>query len=257
MRRRATAASSSPSSGSSCGQQRARDHDALYLARPFIDRGRASVAGVPLDGVVAHVPVAAEYLHRGVRGALCHLARVELGHRGFAGERPALVAEPGRAKREKARGREIAVGLGEPEAKSLEIRDRTAELLPLLRVRARDLERAPRDPHGLRRDADATAVEPGHRYAEALPGLAKQGVVADLGVIENERARVRCAKTVLALRRSDRDTGRVERHNESRDAGAGTFWIELADTREHDREGRVARVGDELLSPAEIGRAHV
>ena len=72
------------------------------------------------------------------------------------------IAQPRRAEREETRRLEIALGLRDPEAEPLEIRDRASELPPLSRVRARELQHAPRDPDGLRGDADATAVE---RYA--------------------------------------------------------------------------------------------
>src|SRR5207249_2027445 len=136
-------------------------------------------------------------------------------------------------------------------------RDRTTELRALLGVGARDLERAARDADGLRGDVDTTAVEPGHRDGEPLAGLAEDGVVTDPGALEDERARVRCAKTVLALGRADRHTRGVERHDEGRDPGARVLRIELAHAREHDREGRVTRIGDELLPPLDPPTAAV
>jgi hypothetical protein len=54
------------------------------------------------------------------------------------------------------------------------ILDRTAEGLPLLGVRDREIERAPRDPERLRRDADPPAVERGHRDLEPLALLVEE-----------------------------------------------------------------------------------
>src|SRR5437870_13678749 len=100
-------------SGSSCREQRARDNDALYLARPFVDRRRAAVPRVTLDRIVPHVAVATEDLDGGVCGALCHLARVQLGHGVLARERTAAIAEPGRAVRVEPRGVKSALRLGD------------------------------------------------------------------------------------------------------------------------------------------------
>src|SRR5204863_325907 len=239
----------------SCGEQRARDHDALYLARPFVDRRGSSVASVALDRVVTHVAVAAEYLHSGVRGALCHLARVELGHRCLACEWTAAIAKPRRAEREEARRGEIALRLRDAEPESLEIRDRPAELPPLLRVSAGDLERAACDPDGLRRDADAPAIESGHRDREAFPHLAQHCVGADGGVLHDERARVRRAQAELLLRWSYGHSWSVQRQHERSDARARALRVELAGAREHDRERGVARVRDQLLSPLDAQSA--
>src|SRR5215470_15419008 len=75
-------------------EQAARDHEALDLARAFVDLHDARVAVVALDGVLLHVAVAAVDLYRLVRDPRRGLGRVELGHRGFAAEGLLRVALP-------------------------------------------------------------------------------------------------------------------------------------------------------------------
>ena len=186
-----------------------------------------------------------------MRGPLGHLARVELGHRCLACEWTAAIAKPRRAEREEARRGEIALRLRDAEPESLEIRDRPAELPPLLRVSAGDLERAACDPDGLRRDADAPAIESGHRDREAFPHVAQHRVGADDGVLHDERARIRRAQAELVLRWSYGHSRCVQRQHERGDARARALRVELAGAREHDRERGVARVRDELLSPVD------
>src|SRR5262245_34131236 len=59
--------------------ERPADDQLLDLARALVQRGHAGVAQVLADRVLVDVAVAAEDLHRAVRGAHRRLARVELG----------------------------------------------------------------------------------------------------------------------------------------------------------------------------------
>src|SRR5439155_17390146 len=80
-----------PMSGTSGGrlqaEDRARDDDALDLARPFVDLGDLRVAVVALDGELLRVAVAAENLDRLRRLAARHLGREELRLRARLGHR--------------------------------------------------------------------------------------------------------------------------------------------------------------------------
>src|SRR4051794_10587103 len=74
----AAAANRMRRAGGTCrlAPHRAGDHEALDLVRALVDLGDLRVAHHPLDGVLVHVPVAAEHLHR-LDGH---------GHRGVRGE---------------------------------------------------------------------------------------------------------------------------------------------------------------------------
>src|SRR5262249_59326126 len=90
------------------------------------------------DRVFVHVAVAAVDLQGPVRGAVRELARVELRLRRGEREVAPLVLQPCRLVDERAAGLDLRRYVGEPELHRLELRDRLAELLPLLRVRVRE-----------------------------------------------------------------------------------------------------------------------
>src|SRR6185503_15807360 len=162
------------------------------------------------------------------------------------------VAQARRAVREQSSGVDLRPRLRDREAHRLEGRDRAAELFSTLPVRGGTLERGAGDPDGLRGDADATAIEPRERELKALADLAEHRIRADTCLVENDRARVRCAQAHLALGFSDHEAGRVARDDEGGDALVGRCRsVPLTHPREHDEERRVARAGDELLASGE------
>src|SRR5204863_2893528 len=108
------------------------------------------------------------------------------------------------------------------------------------------------DPDGLRRDADPAAVQSGERELEALADLAEHRVRADARLLEDDRARVRCAEAHLRLGLADGQPRRVALHDERGDAFVwGPRGIALTDPREHDEQRRVARARDELFASGE------
>ena len=103
-------------------------------------------------------------------------------------------------QREQARGVELGRHVGEHELDGLVLRDGDAEALALLRVGDRLLERGARDAERLRGDADAPAVERGHRDLEALADVADDRARrGDLAVLEEDRARVRGVDAELVV----------------------------------------------------------
>src|SRR5262249_59619441 len=72
----------------------------------------------------------------------------------------------------------------------------------------------PGDAAGLRADADAAAVERGERDLEALPGLAEEGVGADLDAVEDDLHRRRAAQAHLVLGLAGRQAWRPLLHEE-------------------------------------------
>ena len=162
-----------------------------------------------------------------------------------------MVFEPGRAQSQESRRGDLAFRSSKREAHAVEVGDRPSELLALLRVRARDGDGGSRDSHRLRGDSDASAVERGQREREALPHLTDHSVSADAHAIEHEGAGVGGLEPELAFGRTDHDARGVEWNGERRDARVRSRGIGFTHTREYDRQGRVAGVGDELLAPVE------
>src|SRR5258706_8705828 len=95
---------------------------------------------MPLDRVIAEVPVASQDLEAVVRRARPCLGCVELALRRRHAERPPGIRERRGAMDEQARGVELGARLRELPLDHLELRERLAKLLALLRVRNGDLE---------------------------------------------------------------------------------------------------------------------
>src|SRR5712691_6390476 len=135
------------------------DHHALHLVRAFADLQDLLVAVEPRDRVLLHETVAAVDLERGVGGAVREQARVELRLCSGEAEVLALIFEPGGAVDELASGFDLGCHIGERELHRLELRDRPAELLPLFRIREREVVRALCEPDAHGCHGDAAAVE--------------------------------------------------------------------------------------------------
>src|SRR5438309_76804 len=108
-------------------------------------------------------------------------------------------SQPATSPRPRRRRRDV----GERELHRLELRDRLAELVPLLRVGEREVVRALREPDAHRRHRDAAAVEDLQELPEALAALTEQVPLRHGAVVEGELARVRRAPPELVQRRRD------------------------------------------------------
>jgi hypothetical protein len=86
-------------------------------------------------------------------------------------------------------GREFSGHVGQHPLNRLIVRDRLAELLPLLRVRDRLVERRLTDTERLRRDGDASALQRPHRQVETLVDVPEHLIVGD----RRDRARGPCS----------------------------------------------------------------
>src|SRR5262249_44119590 len=126
------------------------------------------------DGVLVHETVAAVDLEAPVRRAVRELAGEELRHRGGAAEVAALVLLPRGLVDEPARRLDLRRHVDELLLHRLELRDRLAELLALLRVVVGEVVRALREADAHRRDRDAAAVEDLQELLEALAARAEQ-----------------------------------------------------------------------------------
>src|SRR2546422_188336 len=140
-----------------------RNHHPLNLAFAPVDLGDAGVAVHPLDGIFAIVAIPAVDLDGLVGDARGHLRGEQLGNGRFHAEARADVLLPSGFAREQARGVNFRGHICEHELDGLEIGDGMAEGHTLLRIFQRFLKRALGNPHGLRGNADAPAVERGER----------------------------------------------------------------------------------------------
>src|SRR5215210_321630 len=84
-------------------EDRARDHEALNLARSLVDLGDLRVAVEALDRELLRVAVPAEHLDRLAGLAARHLGREQLRLRALLGVRSTLLLQPRRAVDEQAR----------------------------------------------------------------------------------------------------------------------------------------------------------
>ena len=84
------------------------------------------------------------------------------------------------------RGFEFGRDLGDRKADRLMLRDRHAELNPLLRILDRQVERTPMNPKRLCRNAEARVVEGSHRDPEAAALFTEQQIYGDPTVLEEK-----------------------------------------------------------------------
>jgi hypothetical protein len=147
-----------------------------------------------------------------------------------------------------ARGRDLHGHVGQHELHALEVGDGLAELLALLDVGDRGVERALRDADGLRADHRAGVVERLERGEEAGALLADHPVGRDAAVLEVDLAGRRALDAELALLGADGEAGVVGVHDEGRDALAALLRVGDG----HDRVVRVdAGAGDPALGAVE------
>src|SRR5829696_2329117 len=108
-------------------QQRARDHEPLDLGRPLVDLGHLGVAVVALGRELARVAVAAEDLDRLARLDARDTAGEQLGLRPLDRVRMTRVLEARRAPRQRPRGLDLRLHVGELLLDRAEPGDRAAE----------------------------------------------------------------------------------------------------------------------------------
>src|SRR3954453_17343109 len=115
-------------------QQRARDHEALDLARALVDLGDLRVAVVALGRELLRVAVAAEHLDRLAGPLPRDAAREQLRLRALDRVRPARLLQARGAPDERARRLDLGLHVGELLLDRLEAADRPAERVAGLRV---------------------------------------------------------------------------------------------------------------------------
>src|SRR5437667_650436 len=175
-----------------------RDGELLDLRRPPAQLHQLRVAGEALHLVLLHVAVAAEDVDR-LHG--------DLGRRLAAVELPG--ADVGERHRHLPAGEEIGEGevphvaeepvhAREPALHELEVADRLAELLALLRVLERQLEGAVGEAEGKGRDAGALVGEPALHVVAVLDSAAEQVRARDAHLVQVDGARRRGVRAHLA-----------------------------------------------------------
>ena len=211
----------------------APDDQLLDLRGALVERGHPHVAVVALDRVVVDVARPAVDLDREVRAVLRRLGRVELRDRRLGGRRAALVLEEAGAVDEHPRGVGLHAHVGDHRLHELERRDRAPELLALLGVGDRGVERALADADAARGDRVAAGVERAHGDLEAVADLAHQRVVVDLHGVEVERAVSEPWRPILpwiSWRREALGRGRDEERGEPAVPFSGSVWAKISAT---------------------------
>src|SRR5262249_30334785 len=136
-------------------------------SRSWVD---ARAAEDPPKGMIAQVAVTAVKLQAAVDHVEARIGRKPLGHgREPRGGPLAPIKRRRRPVEHQARRLELGCIVGDAEAERLEIREPSAELLPLLHMRDGALEAELRAPKRAGRDVEAPAVERAHGDLEALP----------------------------------------------------------------------------------------
>src|SRR5262245_54914063 len=199
-------------------EQRAGDHDALDLARAFVDRGDARVTVVALDGELLGKSVAAVDLDGLVRDPVGGLGGEELRHRG--GATPAGTARVpigGGPHDEQPRRVHEGGHLCELLLDRSELRDRLPEGPPLARVPQGLVERGLRDADSLRADPDPARFEAGERDREPRPLLAQEVLHGNLAVLEHDAAGLGRAQPHLLFELPEPEAPESGLHDEGAD----------------------------------------
>src|SRR6266542_29718 len=153
---------------SSCATHQPVGNDlALDLGGAFEDGGEPGIPPVPFDGALRGIAVAAVDLDALACDALGHLGGEELRHRRLDLNRLAGVAIVRGLVHECARRFDLGCHVGRLEAHRLNLRDRLAELHPLLGIRERVLESAAGEADRAGSSMDPRHVESVHRGVES------------------------------------------------------------------------------------------
>src|SRR5713226_4172067 len=198
-------------------ENRTRNDEPLDFRGALIDLRDPLVAVQFLDDVIFDKTIPAVDLDGGVDGPVRGLRGEKLRHARFVRVSTAELLRLCRPIRQQARGVDFRRHVRKLPLDCLEFGDSLAERLPLLRI-LRGLVQGPlRDAEGLRRDADPTAVEGGHRDVEALVQIPQQVLLRDPHVIEAEEDRVARADSHLVLLLEDGEALRLRRDDEGGD----------------------------------------
>src|SRR5262245_52028454 len=137
----------------------ASDDHALHLIGALPDLEDLLVAIEPGDRGLLHVPEAAVDLQCRPRHACRELAGAVLRHRRLACQVATRLLQPGGPVDERPPGLDLGGHVRELELHRLELRDRLAELLALLRVGEREVVRTLREADAHGSNGDPPAVE--------------------------------------------------------------------------------------------------
>ena len=167
-------------------EQAVRDDAFLDLRGALEDLGETRVAPVTLDGMQGRVAGAAVDLDALAGDALGHLGGEELHHRGLLVAALAGVDLLADEIHELACRLDLRRHVGDLEADGLEVRDRVAELLAVVGVLDRIVERALGEADGAGGGVGAGRLEAGRRVVEGVAFLADQVGLVDAEIVEGQ-----------------------------------------------------------------------
>src|SRR5579884_3440494 len=220
-------------------QQIARNDQLLDLARALVNGDDPRVAVHPLDVGLPRIPHAAMNLHRLVRHSVRHLPGKKLRLARRRAHALPRVLEPRRIVRQPARRLDLRLHVRNHPLNRLKLADGFPKCPPLLRVLDRFLQRALRQPDGLRRNPDPPSVQRAQRdlqplsfFSEAIRGRHFALVQQNLN-----RGRRPLAHLVLVPPNLESLEGRLDQ--KGADSPSASLRIAL---RKNDVHARVAAV---------------
>ena len=158
-----------------------------------------------------------------------------------------LLLQPRRPVDQEAGRVDLHRHVGELLLDRLEVRDAMAERTPLQRVFPRDVVGGLGDPERLRRNADAAAVQRGHRHPEAAVLFVEQTIAAHTCAFDDDVVRHRGVQSQLLL---------VPRHahvlgvEDERAHSARSLGVRVG-AREQEKRSGMTAVRDPLLRAVE------
>src|SRR5712692_11470932 len=226
-------------------EQIARDDHALDLAGAFVDRDDARVAVHALDIGLARIAHAAVYLHRFIDYAIHHFAGVQLRFRGRGAHlRRVRVLQPRGVMHQAARRFDFRLHIRQHPLNSLKLADSFPKSAALLGVLHGFFQRALRQSHGERTDANAPAVERTERNLQSLPFFAKATLRRNFAIVQNNLYGGRRKLAHLFFVPTNAEALEARFDQKSRNALPARFRIGL---RKNDEDAGDAAVGHPSL----------
>src|SRR5580704_13715438 len=196
--------------------------------------------------VVLDESVAAVDLNRLAGHALGYLRGKILGHRGFTNVVQFRVLQASSVVNQEARRLDVGRHLGQRKLHCLKLRDRLAELLPLLRVFRRMVPGTLREAEHLGSDTDPSFVQGLNSDLVSLAGLAQYVLFGHAAVFEDQLACRGSSDAQLVFFLAYCESGKILLHKKGSDAFVSGRRIK---GRENDEEASLTGVGDpELLA---------
>src|SRR6266852_5997174 len=225
-------------------KQVARDDLALDLAGAFVDRDDAGVAVHALDVGLARIADAAVNLHRFIDYAIHHFAGVEFGLRRRRAQLARMrVLQPRGVVHQAARRFDFRLHIRQHPLNGLKLADSFPKRAALLGVLHGFFQRALRQSHGQRADANAPAVQRTERNLQSLPFFAEAIFRRHFAIVQHDLHRGRRKLPHFFFVASDAETLEARFGQKSRNSFPARFGIGLRENNEDAGNAAVVHPG--------------